>query len=278
MKRIFSRHALNVFELHLNEWPYGTHTHNFCELIFVKKGYGHHTINNTKFSFSSGDIFLLTPEDNHSFELQGYTNLLYIKFTEQVFQEKSERTKYGISDIFSLSLFHSHTIQGSIVKDTRDAKNLFLLAEVLLEEFTMRAPYSHELALELFRAIATIVVRQVSKFKQSNDALENDRARIAHILSYIRQHIAREDRLTLASIGQEFNISVHYVSEYLRKHAGKGLKKIITETRLERALVLLKQSPYSITEIAQKVGYSDLSHMNKMFRKYMGTSPSMERK
>jgi YesN/AraC family two-component response regulator len=277
MKRIFSRHALNVFELELSEWPYGTHTHNFCELILVKKGAGYHAINDAKFPFQPGDIFLLTAEDYHYFELAEPTVFLYIKFTEQLFQEKAEMVRPGGKNLISRTLFHPNTIQGTIIKDMRDSHNVFLLAEILLEEFKNPAQHARELSLELFGAITTIVVRQITQHQFKIPPLANDKARIAQVLAHIRQHIGNEDQLSLAAIAQEFNLSVNYVSEYLRKHTGKGLKKIVTETRMERALVLLKQSPLSITEIAQKVGYSDLSHMNKIFKKYRNTSPSKER-
>ncbi|MDM1072567.1 helix-turn-helix transcriptional regulator [Empedobacter brevis] len=274
MKRIFSNHSLNVFELELNEWPYGKHTHNFCELILVKQGKGFHTINETKFPYSKGDIFLLTPEDYHFFEIDSPTVLLYIKFTEQVFSEKQGWIKSGWTDPASLYLFKSHMVIGSIIKDKKDTKKIFGISEILLEEYTSHKLYSREFILELFGAIIIIILRHLVQQDPKRSLAEKEREKINEVLAYIRMNINKESKLTLSAIAQEFNISVNYIGEYLRIHTGNGFKKIIMETRLERASVLLKQSALSIAEIAEKTGFADASHMNKSFKKYRGSNPS----
>ncbi len=272
MKRIFSNHSLNVFELELNEWPYGEHTHNFCELILVKKGKGFHTINETKFPYAKGDIFLLTPEDYHFFEIDSTTVLLYIKFTEQVFAEKQGWIKPRWTDPDSLFLFKSHMIIGSIIKDKKDAKKIFGISEILLEEYTSHKLYSREFLLELFGAIIIIVLRHLAQQNPKRSLAE--REKINEVLAYIRMNMNKESKLTLSEIAQEFNISVNYIGEYLKNHTGNGFKKIIMDTRMERASVLLKQSTLSVAEIAEKTGFSDASHMNKSFKKYRGSNPS----
>ena len=219
----------------------------------------------------------MTPEDHHSFDLQSTTQLLYIKFTEQLFIEKAELVRLEDKKRSTSFLFHVNLIQGTIIKDTRDTQNIFALAQILLEEFKTLSPYSRELTLALFAAITTIVVRHISAYEQQIPSSKNDRTKVAQVLSYIRQNIGDDTKITLSSIADEFNISRHYISEYLTKHTGKGFKKIVTETRLARALVLLKQSGLSIAQIAQKVGYADVSHMNKAFQKFRGTNPSKER-
>lgn len=277
MKRIFSNHSLNVFQLELNEWPYGEHTHNFCELILVKQGKGSHTINETRFPYSKGDIFLLTPEDYHFFEIDSPTVLLYIKFTEQVFSEKQGWIKSGWTDPASLFLFKSHMVTGSIVKDKKDAKKIFSFSEILLDEYASRKLYTRELILELFGAIIIIILRHLSQHNPVRSLAEKERDKINDVLAYIRMNISKESKLTLSAIAREFNISVNYIGEYLKIHTGDGFKKIIMETRLERASVLLKQSTLSIAEIAEKTGFADASHMNKSFKKYRGSNPSSVR-
>ncbi len=274
LKRIFSNHSLNVFELELNEWPYGKHTHNFCELILVKQGKGFHTINETKFPYGKGDIFLLTPEDYHFFEIDSPTVLLYIKFTEQVFAEKHSWIKSGWIDPSSLFLFKSHMIIGSIIKDHKDTKKIFGISKILLDEYTSHKLYSREFILELFGAIIIIILRHLSQQNPKRLIAEKDRDKINEVLAYVRMNINKESKLTLSVIAQEFNISANYIGEYLRIHTGNGFKKIIIETRLERASVLLKQSTLSIAEIAEKTGFADASHMNKSFKKYRGNNPS----
>ncbi|RKO72111.1 AraC family transcriptional regulator [Sphingobacterium puteale] len=274
MKRIFSNHSLNVFELTLHEWPYNTHTHNFCELIMVKQGSGYHVINDTRFPYGKGDIFLLTPEDHHRFEIDDVTVLLYIKFTEQVFSEKQVWTKSAWIDSNHGFLFRSNMIIGSIIKNEADSSRIFYLSDMLLDEFRSPGIYSRELMLELFGAIIIIALRHLSVELQDSKVGKKESEKINNILAFIRLNINNESKLTLAEIAEEFNISVNYIGEYLRTQTGKGFKNLVLETRLERASVLLQKSTLSISEIAEKTGFTDASHMNKSFKKYRNINPS----
>lgn len=274
MKRIFSRHSLNVFEIRLEEWPYGTHTHNFCELILVKEGSGFHTINEARFPFSAGDVFLLTPSDAHDFEIIQPVHLLYIKFTELFFQEKSNWMKSNWVGGITYGIFHSEMHPGSIIQNIDDRKKMFILSEILLTEFVESASHSRELVIELMGAILILVYRNLKRRSNVNPTILKESDRVNAVLAYVRQHIGREQPLNLLSIAEQFGISVHYVSEYLLKHTGKGFKRIVQETRIERAIVLLKQSTLSISEIADRVGFSDASHMNKTFQRYCDKNPT----
>jgi AraC-like DNA-binding protein len=47
--------------------------------------------------------------------------------------------------------------------------------------------------------------------------------------------------------------------------------------RIEQAKVLLAADHVSISEVAQNVGYGDLPHFDKVFKRYVGITPSAYR-
>lgn len=280
MKRLFSQHALNVFQFTLEVWPHDLHTHNFYELILINEGRGKHEINDVSFSYAKGDVFLLTPEDKHVFEIDVSTTFTYVKFTEQIFLEKQQfdQQYIGQQKVKDL-LYNPNTIPESIIKDQEDKRMLFQLVAMLLKEFKGEKSNTRGLVLELFGAVLHLVLRNlsqknvhVSKVKQ----IENER--VGDVLSFIRQNINQPDLLTQKHIAEQFYLSPHYVSVYLKKHTGMGLQNMITETRLKTAERLLKQSTLNISQIALKVGFNDASHMNKMFQKYRSKNPIDYRK
>lgn len=280
MKRIFSRYTLNVFQLKLDMWPYPQHTHNFYELILVNEGSGKHLLNGVSFTYGPGHVFLLTPEDHHSFEINSYTVFTYIKFTEQLFAEKQvgDRTAHWIKK-FENVLYNPNTVPECIIKDQEDKKLIFPLADMLLKEFNDPKPHSRILMLELFGAIMVLVARNLSqKNLVSSKVIQNEQDKVQQVLSHIRQNMDKKALLTQKYIAETFNLSPNYISSYLKKHTGLGLQKMITETRLKTAERLLKQSIYTISEIAHKVGFNDASHMNKTFQKYREMNPSELRK
>lgn len=275
MKRIFSRYALNVFQLKLDEWPYATHTHNFYELILVNEGNGKHFLNGTSFSYGPGHVFLLTPEDYHSFEIEKFTVFTYIKFTEQLFTEK--RLGDGSpqwAKKFEEVLYNPNTVPECIIKDQEDKKLLFPLAKMLLDEFNDPKLDSRSLMLELFGAIMVLVARNLAKKNLSiSKVVLKEQDKVQQLLAHIRKNMDKKELLSQKHISATFNLSPNYISMYLKKHTGMGLQKMINETRLKTAERLLKQSSLTISQISNQVGFTDASHMNKMFQKYRGVNP-----
>lgn len=279
MKRIFSQYALNIFQLRLDEWIYETHTHNFYELILVNEGSGFHHLNQQTFPFKKGDVFLLTPEDYHSFDIEEHTVFTYVKFTEQLFYEKVGWSGSEWLEKIKRILYMPNTIPESIIRNSSDQEVLFTVVGKMYQEFKTHKLYTRELMLELFGVVLTIIIRNLSGRMQvdSKTKLEEEN-RISELLTYIRQHIGTRQKLRQKEIASQFFLSPNYVSLYLKKHTGMGLQQMITETRLKTAERLLKQSTFTVGQIAEKSGFNDSSHMNKMFQKYRSTNPSEMRK
>ncbi|OJW81805.1 MAG: hypothetical protein BGO69_14980 [Bacteroidetes bacterium 46-16] len=90
----------------------GLHKHHFFELIYVLDGTGIHNINNNHFDFSKGDVFLLTPEDAHTFQIVTPTKFCIVDFTKSFFSKNTHRheEKMDVSDFFKRLEYIFHTI------------------------------------------------------------------------------------------------------------------------------------------------------------------------
>ena len=264
-----------MFQLDLEEWIYPIHNHNFFELILIKSGSGSHRLNDVEFEYHQGDVFLLTPEDHHDFKINTPTSFIYIKFTEQLFDEKEEWKDKLWQKRIRQVITMPNTIPESIVKDESDQQSLLALAEVMLKEFSVTSTLSRPLLLNLFSSIFIILLRNLAgKIASISKVKLEERQKVSELLTYIRQNIGAREKLTQKQLSEEFSISQNYVSIYLRKHTGMRLQNLITETRLKTAERLIKQSSLPMSQIAEKVGFTDGSHMNKMFQKYRKVNPS----
>jgi AraC-like DNA-binding protein len=54
-------------------------------------------------------------------------------------------------------------------------------------------------------------------------------------------------------------------------------RQLMSDSRIARARELLRSSDYTVTDIAQMVGFSDLPRFDKVFKAVMGASPSAYR-
>lgn len=81
------------------------------------------------------------------------------------------------------------------------------------------------------------------------------------------------DALTLPGIAARFGFNPSYFSRLFHRQAGVPLVEYINGVRIRRSCVLLKRTSLGVLEIALTVGYNNLSHFNRYFRKLVGMSP-----
>jgi AraC-like DNA-binding protein len=80
-------------------------------------------------------------------------------------------------------------------------------------------------------------------------------------------------KLSLARVAREVGLSESHFSREFQKELGFSFRKCLVETRINAALYLLKRSHLNVGQIAEMVGYEDVSSMGRAFRKQVGASP-----
>lgn len=60
---------------------------------------------------------------------------------------------------------------------------------------------------------------------------------------------------------------------FVKETTGKTTSQLIGERILQEAKILLKHSPWNVSEIAFSLGFSEVTHFNNFFKKQVGTSP-----
>jgi AraC-like DNA-binding protein len=99
-----------------------------------------------------------------------------------------------------------------------------------------------------------------------------------NILHYIHENIYSPEKLRAEQIAANFNISPTYLSEYFKRNNGDSLQQYITQYKLKLVEARLQYSSMRVGEIADELGFTDESHLNRMFKKYRGVNPSAYRK
>lgn len=98
-------------------------------------------------------------------------------------------------------------------------------------------------------------------------------ARLKQAIAYIGSHFA-DPELTIASVAQGQDISARYLQE-LFEQSGASFTVRVNELRLNRAFALLRRFPdRPIAGVALEVGFSNVSHFNRLFRVRFGDTPS----
>lgn len=93
----------------------------------------------------------------------------------------------------------------------------------------------------------------------------------------IQDHI--DTNLTLKELSKDLDITPSYLSREFSKHFDNlSFGDYIRKQRIEKAIELMANPSYSLTEIAYLTGFSDQSHFNRIFKKHTRENPSDYRK
>ena len=122
----------------------------------------------------------------------------------------------------------------------------------------------------------------VKTFKRGSDdtaqvVSSSGKISVAFLLDYVAEHY--REKISFAKLADGANISKAYLSVRFKEEVGVAFSDYLLSFRLNKAKELLAHDEnISCKEAALRVGYSDYIQFTKMFKKFIGISPSDYRK
>lgn len=248
------------------------HCHDAWELYYVIRGHGNRMAGDTLQPFTAGDVALIPPSMLHRWEyavddvdkdgcvryLMVAFNHLLVKRCIEVFPELRNRLT-GV--IFPTSALKFGTKSSYIIRNMLSKMNA-------LDELG-------RLSI-MFRLLPVIFTASDHTFAGSPMRIERDVRRMQQICAYVMKHYVHS--IALDDIAAEVGMNRSAFCSYFKKCKGITFSQFVVQYRLNTACELLKHSQKSISEICYLVGFNDLPHFIRVFRKNIGMSPSQYRK
>lgn len=93
---------------------------------------------------------------------------------------------------------------------------------------------------------------------------------VKNALKYIEENYTQ--KLTLCEVAEKTYVSQWHLSKLLNRHTGQSFSDILNHVRIEHAKELLKDPALRIGDISEQVGFLDLAHFSRVFKKQEGVS------
>ncbi len=271
MKRENLHQPFEISFSELDESQLKEHDHTFFELVYILSGTGIQWINNNKFPYHEGHLFMITPGDIHSFDIRTTTQFVYIKFNDIYIHS----AVFGTENIRRLEfiLQHANHRPGCILRNQTDKLLVKPMIEAILREYPNKNIYSSEIITQLINTIVIVVARNIALFlpQQIN---ENSEEKSLNILQYIQENICSPEKIKAKAISHRFGISSNYLGKYFKKQTNETMQQYILNYKLNMVESKLLHSDMRIGEIAEEFGFTDESHLNRLFKKYRGCNPT----
>ncbi|MCB9277260.1 MAG: response regulator, partial [Lewinellaceae bacterium] len=96
---------------------------------------------------------------------------------------------------------------------------------------------------------------------------------ITELRAYVLEHIDDAD-LNGDRIGRHFGMSRVHLYRKLKALTDQSITEFVKAVRLQKALELVREGKYNVSEIAYQTGFSSVSHFSRSFKQAFGKAPS----
>ena len=96
---------------------------------------------------------------------------------------------------------------------------------------------------------------------------------VLEAMDFIGRHYS-DSSISIGLIAQHLGISEGHLSHLFKKETDYTLLNYLTRYRIHKAMGLLKDCRVKVYEVAEQVGYRDITYFSATFKKLVGVSPS----
>jgi len=123
---------------------------------------------------------------------------------------------------------------------------------------------------DIIRASIEALIVAVNKIEELGSADACTDARMIEIMNYVQ---ANYIDITLDDLAEKFFLSKPYLSKYIKEKSGITFGDLVKKIRMKKAKALLKSSNMTVENIAMSVGYQNVEHFNRLFKKAYDMTP-----
>lgn len=123
---------------------------------------------------------------------------------------------------------------------------------------------------DIIKASIEALVVAVNKIKEIAESQAGKDQRLLEITNYI---YANYKDVTLDDLAEKFYLSKPYLSKYIKEKSGMTFGDILKKIRMKKARAMLKGSSATVESIAESVGYQNVEHFNRIFKKMYNITP-----
>ena len=271
MQKLKQFDTLVVHEFEESVFHLPVHSHTYYEIVYIFKGCGIHHLNNNQLSYKGGDLFLLSPDDEHYFEIKKTTRFAFIKFTDSYFTNKTHLSP----DAFLVTkpetmMRHKLLKEVKLVLDEPCKTILHNTIENIVA-YNCRAdvatsPLVYYQVLSVFGLIKEAIAKLDIRI---DDGVPDKEA----LISFIHQHIYEPDRIQVKHIAAHFNIAANYFSAYFKRNFGISYREYVNSYRTKLIEKRITTGQQTLKQISAEFGFTDESHLSHFFRKRHQVSP-----
>jgi len=265
----YDRAAASVLKFHkpphVQCFPH--HWHDRIELLRVDSGEMKVTCGSNEFYVKEREIALINSKEVHS----AVTYEKGVQYTCVAFDlGPFINNKYYGQTYMKPLLFRQTSFKNHI----RD-ESISMIIDKLDEAYENDVPTA---SLRIDAGLLMLMTRLIEGYLNTapDSSQRNSDVRFTEVLDFLDTHFTED--LSIADLAQKFGYNKSYFCRKFKDQTGITCIDYISSLRLDYAAIMLRGTPYSISEISEKCGYYDPNYFSRCFKDKYGISPGEYKK
>ena len=219
-------------------------------LFFIKEGALLFTYEGESFSAGPGDVVLLDCRRPHRYQAQGGVKFYWFHFDG------------GASGAY---FDHFRNGSGVLFRGHRKMEEQFVLVH---DQMRSDVPDEGLLSVQIHRILALLFASAGSGSAPSDG--------VARARAFMEEHYM--EKISMERIAEASRFSSSHLFRVFREETGLTPHAYLTNVRMNHAIKMLLNTPYSVEEIAEYCAFCSSANFIRAFRQSTGTTPRKFRK
>lgn len=244
------------------------HSHDYFQIIWVKKGQGQYTINFENKEITDNSLIFIQPDIRHSVYLCGEMDIVNITFSTSFLEYLCPK----METLVKYDLFSMYDASTMVTVNCQVANKINRILEAMLEEQECRTyPISKILRIG---SLFTLFIIEIKRQLMAPMNIKKPSFAYSMTLNFrkaLKENVCNTHHVK--DYADLLGISQASLYRYVTATLGVSPLEVIHEELVTRAKQLLMTSTLTIKEIAEELGICDAMHFAKIFKNVTGESP-----
>jgi AraC family transcriptional activator of pobA len=237
------------------------HRHDFFYILALKKGAGDHEIDFTSYEVCDNSVFFMRPGQVHQLTLKAGSTGFLVEFKTDLYYSHDKLSNQLLRKVSSMN--HHHL-------DENRFKKIFSILTNIFQEYAGKQERYTEVIKANLHILFIELVRQESN-SPSNNVSPYTQERLEEFIKLLEIHIS--NRKQVSKYAAMLNLSPYQLNAITKETLGKTCSEVIDEYIILESKRYLLATSNQVNQIADHLGYEDVSYFIRFFKKHTGFSP-----
>lgn len=247
------------------------HSHNYLEINYVLSGEIEEIVDGNKITIRQGEIIFLGKNSKHEF-LPAKENDILLNFI--ILPEFFDFIipfidSDGTIKNFLINLLSDKESNNSIIFHLSNCEQVQNIVYNILINYEERDEKMNNILRYYFLLLIFELLKHTEKAEETK-ASNYDSMLLFKTYNYIENNY---QTATLYDLSIKLKEDYNYLSKKIKKLTGYSFQNILEDQRLKVSKTLLESTDISVNDIAEHIGYNNLTFFYKLFKRKEGMTP-----